>query len=115
MFDEELECLVVGRGQLAEEVSDLEEDAVELHAHLPCLGGRRPARSLHLLHDDALALLGQADEVVVVAEQDQGLRELGRVSTHKLASFYFSCVRIMFWLFQYILKKRVILPIWFSQ
>lgn len=73
VLDQELQCFVVGRRQLAEQVADLEEDTVQLHAHLPCLGGQRPARCLH---DDALTLLGQANEVVVVAEQDEWLWEL---------------------------------------
>ena len=76
VLHQELQCFVVDWRQLTEQVSDLEEDAVKLHTDLPRLGGQRPARCLHLLHDDALALLGQTDEVIVVAEQDERLREL---------------------------------------
>lgn len=81
VFYEELQGLVVSRRQLPQQVLDLEEDPVELHADL----GRARRRGaeplgLHLLRDNALALLGQADEVVVVAEEDERLRELRRKS-----------------------------------
>lgn len=77
VFYEELQSLVVSRRQLPQQVFDLEEDPVELHADL---GRARRSRteplSLQLLHNDALALLGQADEVIIVAEEDEWLREL---------------------------------------
>lgn len=59
VFDEELQGPVVSRRQLPQQVFDLEEDAVELHADLSRASrrGTEPLR-LQLLHDDALALLG---------------------------------------------------------
>lgn len=84
VFYEELQGLVVSRRQLPQQVFDLEEDPVELHADL---GRARRSRTeplgLQLLHNNALALLGQADEVVVVAEEDEWLRELRRKSVDK--------------------------------
>lgn len=81
VFYDELQGLVVSRWQLPQQVLDLEEDPVELHAEL---GRARRSRAeplgLQLLHNDALALLGQADEVVVVAEEDERLRQLRRKS-----------------------------------
>lgn len=79
VFYEELQGLVVSRRQLLQQVSDLEEYPVELHADL---GRARRSRTeplgLQLFHNNALALLGQANEVVIVAEEDEGLRELRR-------------------------------------
>jgi len=64
---------VVG-GQLPEQVADLKEDSVQLDpgdSLLHRLAGS--PGSLRLLHQRPLALLGQADKVVVVSVQDQGL------------------------------------------
>ena len=84
VLDDELQGLVVGGGELPEEVLDLEEDPIELHADLRGRGQRRGGlrggaapRGLQLLNDDRLALLGQTDEVIVVAEENEGLWELG--------------------------------------
>lgn len=65
--------------QLPQQVLDLEEDPVELHADLGWAhwGGTEPL-GLQLLHNDALTFLGQTDEVVVVAEEDERLGELQR-------------------------------------
>ena len=41
VLDDELQGLVVGGGELPEEVLDLEEDPVELHADLRGRGQRR--------------------------------------------------------------------------
>lgn len=74
--DEEAQSPVVGCGQLLEKVSDPEDDSVELDTRpslLLCCGA---LKLIHLLHDHPLALFGQANEVVVVAVQDQWLREL---------------------------------------
>ncbi len=79
MLYEELQSLVVSWWQLPQQVLDLKEDPVELHADL-CRGhgvGTEPQR-LKLLHYDALAFLGQTDEVVVVAEEDERLWKLQR-------------------------------------
>lgn len=65
---------VVGYRQLAEQVSNLDNDAVKLDARttfLSCLGALRP---ISLLHYHSLALFGQADDVIVVSVQDQWLR-----------------------------------------
>ena len=80
MLCEELQRLVISRGQLPEQILDLEQHSVEVHADLGRRhgAGAEPHR-LQLLHDDALALLGQTDEVVVVAEQDEGLWKLENV------------------------------------
>lgn len=65
--------------QLPQQVLDLEEDPVELHTDLGRAhwGGTEPL-GLQLLHNDALTFLGQTDEVVVVAEEDEWLGELQR-------------------------------------
>lgn len=65
--------------QLPQQVLDLEEDPVELHADLgrSHWGGAEPQR-LQFLHDDTLAFLGQTDKVIVVAEQDEWLWKLQR-------------------------------------
>lgn len=73
MCYEEAQSPVVGCGQLLEKVSDPEDNSVELDARpslLLCCGA---LKLVHLLHDHPLALFGQADEVVVVAVQDQRL------------------------------------------
>lgn len=69
----------MSRRQLPQQVLDLEEDPVELHADLGRAhwSGTEPL-GLQLLHNDALTFLGQTDEVVVVAEEDKRLRELQR-------------------------------------
>lgn len=77
MLDEELQRLIMSWWQLPQQVSDLEEDAVEVHADL----GRRhragaEPQGLQFLHDDALTFLCQTNEVVVISEQDERLREL---------------------------------------
>ena len=75
--DEEAQRLVVGGGQLAEQVPDLKDDSVELDAGPSLLGGLGGGSDrLRLLHQHPLALLGQADEVVVVSVEDEGLWEL---------------------------------------
>lgn len=88
VLDEELQGLVVGRGQLSQEVFDLEEDPVELHADLwRGQGGGADPGCLHLVHDDVLALLGQADEVVVETEQDERLWKLQEEKINKEVNF----------------------------
>lgn len=79
MLYEELQCLVMSWWQLPQQVLDLEEDPVELHADLSRghWGGTEPQR-LQFLHNDTLAFLGQTDEVVIVAEQDERLWKLQR-------------------------------------
>ena len=75
--DEEAQCLVVGGGQLAEQIPDLKDDSVELDAGASLLAGLGGGSdSLSLLHQRPLALLGQPDEVVVVSVEDEGLWEL---------------------------------------
>lgn len=76
MCDEEAQSSVVGCGQLLEKVSDPEDDSVELDTRPALLLCRGALKLIHLLHDHPLALFGQANEVVVVAVQDQWLREL---------------------------------------
>lgn len=58
---------VVGRRQLLEKVSDLEDDPVELDARAAFLSRRRALRFVSLLHNHSLALFGQADEFIVVS------------------------------------------------
>lgn len=74
--DEEAQRPVVSRGQLLEEVPDPEDDSVELDTRPPLLDRRGALKLVHLLHDHLLALFGQADQVVVVAVQDQRLWQL---------------------------------------
>ncbi len=71
MCYKEAQSSVVGCRQLAEKVSDLENDSVELNARptfLSCLG---VLRFVSLLHNHSLALFGQADDVIIVSIQDQ--------------------------------------------
>lgn len=65
---------VIGSGQLAEEVSDLKNDFVELCAR-PAFLPRLVVLSfaVSLVHDHPLALFGQADDVVVESIMDQWL------------------------------------------
>ena len=84
MLDQELQCLVMSWRQLLQQVLDLEEDPVELHADL-CrghCGGTDPQR-LQFLHYDTLAFLGQTDKVVIEAEQDERLWKLPRKAWRK--------------------------------
>ena len=75
--DEEAQRLVVGGGQLAEQVPDLKDDSVELDAGASLLAGLGSGSGgLCLLHQRPLALLGQPNEVVVVSVEDEGLWEL---------------------------------------
>lgn len=84
VLHEELQGLVMRRRQLPQEVLHFEEDAFELDADLRGIGGGAAARCLHLLHDDALTLLGQADEVVIVTEEDERLGKLAGENTRTL-------------------------------
>lgn len=79
MLYEELQCLVMSWWQLPQQVLDLEEDPVELHADLgrSHCGGTEP-QHLQLLHNDTLAFFGQTDKVIIVAEQDERLWKLQR-------------------------------------
>ena len=79
MLYEELQCLVMSRWQLPQQILDLEEDPVEFHTDLGWghWSGTEP-KGLQFLQDDALAFLGQADEVIIVAEQDERLWKLQR-------------------------------------
>lgn len=70
---EEAQSPVVGWRQLLEEISDPEDDSVELDARPPLLLRRGPLKFIGLLHNHSLALFGQADQVVVVSVQDQRL------------------------------------------
>lgn len=69
----EAQSLVVGWRQLAEKVSDLENDPVELDARPSFLSRLSALRFISLLHNHSLTLFGQADDVVVVSIQDQWL------------------------------------------
>lgn len=64
---------VVGRRQLAEQISDLEDDSVELWARTSFLLRLGGVMFVGLLHYHSLTLFGQADDVVVVSIQDQWL------------------------------------------
>ena len=77
MLYQELQGLVMSWWKLPQQVLDLEEDPVELHADLSRghRGGAEP-RCLHFLHKDTLAFLGQTNEVVIETEQDERLRKL---------------------------------------
>lgn len=79
MLYEELQCLVMSRWQLPQQVLDLEEDTVELHTDLGRghWGGTEP-KGLQFLHNDTLAFLGQTDKIIIVAEQDERLWKLQR-------------------------------------
>ena len=79
MFYEELQCLVMSWWQMPQQVFDLEEDPVQVHADLG-LGHRgwTEPKSLQFLHNNTLALLGQTDKVIIIAEQDERLWELNR-------------------------------------
>lgn len=89
VLHEELQGFVVRRRQLPQEVFHFEEDTFELHADLRRIGGGTAARCLHLLHDDALTLLRQADEVVIVAEEDERLGKLTEQNTQTFNSHFF--------------------------
>lgn len=66
-------------GQLLQQVLDLEEDPVEFHTDLGwCHWGGTQPQGLQFLHNDTLAFFGQTDKVIIVAEQDERLRELWR-------------------------------------
>lgn len=76
MSYKEAQSPVVGCRQLAEKVSDLENDSVEIDARpgfLSCLGA---LMFIGLLYNHSLALFGQADNVVVVSILDQWLWQL---------------------------------------
>lgn len=79
MLYEELQGLVMSCWQLPQQVLDLEEDPVEVHADLGRgHWGRTEPQCLQFLHNDTLAFLGQADKVVIIAEQDERLWKLRR-------------------------------------
>lgn len=79
MLYEELQCFVMSKWKLPQQVLDLEEDPVELHTDLGWgHRGGTEAKGLQFLQDDALAFLGQTDKVIIVAEQDEGLWKLQR-------------------------------------
>jgi len=71
--NKETQSPVIGCRQLAEKVSDLEDDFVELDACPPLLSWLGALRFTYLLHNHSLALFGQADNVVVVSILDQWL------------------------------------------
>jgi len=79
MLDEELQYLVMNSWQLPQEVLDLEEDPVKIHADLGRghLGGTA-SQCFQFLHNDTLTFLGQADKVVIISEQDERLWKLQR-------------------------------------
>lgn len=64
---------VVGCRQLAEKVSDLENNSVELDARPAFLSFLGALRFISLLHNHSLALFGQADKFVVISILDQWL------------------------------------------
>lgn len=76
VLHEELQGFVMRRRQLPQEVLHFEEDTLELDADLRRIGGGAATRRLHLLHDDALTLLRQANEVIIVTEEDERLGKL---------------------------------------
>lgn len=77
MLYEELQRFVVSGRQLPQEVLELEEDAVELHADLSRRHwGGAEAKRLQILHNSTLAFFGQTDELIVVAEKDEWLWKL---------------------------------------
>lgn len=79
MLYDELQCPVMSWWQLPQQVLDLEEDPVKLHADLGRSHWRgTESKCLQFLHNDTLALLSQTDEVVIVAEQDERLWKLQR-------------------------------------
>lgn len=65
---------VVGHGQLAEEVSDLENDCVHLGARTKLVSNLVPLTFISLCHYHPLALFGQANKVVVESVEEQRLR-----------------------------------------
>lgn len=73
MCDEEAQSPIVGCWQLLEKVSDPEDDSVELNTRPFLLHCCSALKLIHLLHDHLLALFGQANQVIVVAVQDQWL------------------------------------------
>lgn len=87
VLHEELQGFVMRRRQLPQEVFHFEEDMFELHADRRRIAGGAAARRLHLLHDDALTLLRQADEVVIVTEEDERLGKLTGENTQTFTSF----------------------------
>lgn len=85
MLYDELQCFIISRRQLLDQVFELEEDPVELYADLVRLHGARvEAQRLQLLHDDALTFLCQTDDVVIVTEQEEGLWELQVMKEYKI-------------------------------
>lgn len=94
VLHEELQGFLVRRRQLPQEVFHFEEDAFELDADLQRIRGGATARCLHLLHDDALTLFCQADEVVIVTEEDERLGKLTRERCYfKMLFFSFHLFR----------------------
>lgn len=71
--DKVAQRLVVCRRQLAEQISDLENNPVELWARTRFLLRLGGLVFVSLLHYHSLTLFGQADDVVVVSIQDQRL------------------------------------------
>lgn len=76
VLHQELQGFVMCRRQLSQEVLYFEKNAFEIDADLPRIRGGTAARCLHLLHDDALTLFRQTDEVVIVTEEDERLGKL---------------------------------------
>lgn len=69
---------------MSQQILHFEEDSVQVHADLSRAHGVGvEPQSFHLLHNDALAFLGQTDEVVVVTEQDERLRKLESETKYK--------------------------------
>lgn len=64
---------VVGCRKLAEQVSDLEHNSVELDTWRLLYCRRTVLTFINLLHNHPLTFFGQTDEVIVVSIQDQWL------------------------------------------
>lgn len=89
MLNKELQGFVVGWRQLTQKVFNLEEDPFELHADLRDVGGGTSSRCLYFINDDALTLFGQSDEVVIVTEENERLRELKEIQLFKFRFFFY--------------------------